>query len=84
MHSTYNIKSKALVNEPALLRATADGRSEKKLIKGGVIKVDISFNHDKYTHIVTKLWLNRPALDFWIISFNWFPTREVPPLVSVF
>ena len=29
LHSTYNIKSKDLVNEPALLRATADGRREK-------------------------------------------------------
>ena len=29
LHSTYNIKSKALVNEPALLRATADGRYGK-------------------------------------------------------
>ena len=35
LHSTYNIKSRALVNEPTLLRATEDGRSEKKLIKGG-------------------------------------------------
>ena len=52
MHSTYNIKSKALVNEPALLRTTAGGRCEKKLIKRGVINVDISFNHDKYIHIV--------------------------------
>ena len=34
-HSPYNIKSKALVNELALLRATAGGRCEKKLIKGG-------------------------------------------------
>ena len=55
MHSNYNIKSKALVNEPALLRTTtttAGGRCEKKLIKPGVINVDISFNHDKYIHIV--------------------------------
>ena len=29
LHSTYNVKSKDLVNEPALLRATADGRCEK-------------------------------------------------------
>ena len=35
LHSTYNIKSKALVNELALLRATAGGQCEKKLIKGG-------------------------------------------------
>ena len=28
LHSTYNIKSNALVNEPALLHATADGRYE--------------------------------------------------------
>ena len=53
----------------------------------GNINVDISFNHDKYMHIVyiqVKLWLNRPALDFWIISLNWFPTGKVSPLVSVF
>ena len=35
LHSTYNIKSKDLVNEPALLRATADGRCEKQLINRG-------------------------------------------------
>ena len=36
LHSPYNIESKALVNEPPLLRATAaGGRCEKKLIKGG-------------------------------------------------
>ena len=29
LHSTYNITSKALINEPALLRTTADGRCEK-------------------------------------------------------
>ena len=35
LHSTYNIRSKALVNGSALLRSTADGRCEIKLIKGG-------------------------------------------------
>ena len=29
LQSTYNVKSKDLVNEPVLLRATADGRCEK-------------------------------------------------------
>ena len=29
LHPTYNVKSKDLVNKPALLRATADGRCEK-------------------------------------------------------
>ena len=29
LHSTYNIKSKALVNQPALLRTTAGGRCGK-------------------------------------------------------
>ena len=35
LHSTYNIKSKALANQPPLLRATAGGRCGKKPIKGG-------------------------------------------------
>ena len=30
LHSTYNIASKALVNQPALLRATAGGQCRKK------------------------------------------------------
>ena len=75
----------ALVNEPALLGATADDRCGKQLINGWVINVDISFNHDKYMHIVkVKLWLNRTARHFWITGLNWFATREVSSLVSVF
>ena len=35
LYSTYNITSRALVNEPATWRATAGGQCEKKLIKGG-------------------------------------------------
>ena len=60
-----------MVNELALLRATADGRSEKKLIKVGVIKVHISFNRDKYMHIVTSKTMAEQTctprfLDYWI------------------
>ena len=58
------------MNEPLSLRATADGRCEKKLIEGGDNFVDISFNQDKYMHIVTSKTMAEqnctPFLDRWI------------------